>query len=175
MTREVDAKQILSIKKMKKNKKSSAFLDFLRNKKGTKAPPHNMTESQLKSWREPNPESSWSSTLHFLGADRFYDNIEDMIGYRPLPLLKYCWMFVTPLICVVSLSTFPHPLQLLLILHLNNTSEYIYFQSHGCFWSAAPWILPVWSGFNFSTPEMTFQQTFGGEGCFFCAYAYWIL
>ncbi|XP_043964719.1 sodium- and chloride-dependent GABA transporter 2-like [Gambusia affinis] len=36
------------------------------------------------------------------GADRFYDNIEDMIGYRPSPVLKYCWMFVTPLICVVT-------------------------------------------------------------------------
>ncbi|TNN44600.1 Sodium- and chloride-dependent betaine transporter [Liparis tanakae] len=33
------------------------------------------------------------------GADRFYDNIEDMIGYRPFPVLKYCWMFITPLIC----------------------------------------------------------------------------
>ncbi|XP_013860235.1 sodium- and chloride-dependent GABA transporter 2 [Austrofundulus limnaeus] len=37
------------------------------------------------------------------GADRFYDNIEDMIGYRPLPLLKYCWLFVTPLICVITM------------------------------------------------------------------------
>lgn len=25
-----------------------------------------------------------------------------MIGYRPLPVLKYCWLFVTPLICGVS-------------------------------------------------------------------------
>ncbi|RVE73273.1 hypothetical protein OJAV_G00047680 [Oryzias javanicus] len=33
------------------------------------------------------------------GSERFYDNIEDMIGYKPLPLIKYCWMFVTPLIC----------------------------------------------------------------------------
>uniref|UniRef100_A0A3Q2QZX0 Transporter n=1 Tax=Fundulus heteroclitus TaxID=8078 RepID=A0A3Q2QZX0_FUNHE len=37
------------------------------------------------------------------GADRFYDNIEDMIGYRPSPVLKYCWMFVTPLICVLTM------------------------------------------------------------------------
>ncbi|XP_054910609.1 sodium- and chloride-dependent betaine transporter-like isoform X2 [Poeciliopsis prolifica] len=37
------------------------------------------------------------------GADRFYDNIEDMIGYRPTPVLKYCWMFVTPLLCVVTM------------------------------------------------------------------------
>ncbi|XP_069484687.1 sodium- and chloride-dependent betaine transporter [Ambystoma mexicanum] len=33
------------------------------------------------------------------GADRFYDNIEDMIGYRPWPIVKFCWQFVTPAIC----------------------------------------------------------------------------
>ncbi|XP_030630095.1 sodium- and chloride-dependent betaine transporter-like [Chanos chanos] len=33
------------------------------------------------------------------GADRFYDNIEDMIGYRPFPVLKFCWLFITPVIC----------------------------------------------------------------------------
>ncbi|XP_041081434.1 sodium- and chloride-dependent GABA transporter 3-like [Polyodon spathula] len=34
------------------------------------------------------------------GSDRFYDNIEDMIGYRPLKLIKFCWMFLTPGICI---------------------------------------------------------------------------
>uniref|UniRef100_A0A8C6TJY7 Transporter n=1 Tax=Neogobius melanostomus TaxID=47308 RepID=A0A8C6TJY7_9GOBI len=33
------------------------------------------------------------------GADRFLHNIEDMIGYPPMPVFKYCWMFITPLIC----------------------------------------------------------------------------
>ncbi|XP_019738732.1 sodium- and chloride-dependent betaine transporter-like [Hippocampus comes] len=37
------------------------------------------------------------------GADRFLDNIEDMIGYRPFPVLKYCWLFVTPLLCVITM------------------------------------------------------------------------
>ncbi|XP_071392467.1 sodium- and chloride-dependent betaine transporter-like isoform X2 [Centroberyx affinis] len=37
------------------------------------------------------------------GADRFYDNIEDMIGYQPFPVLKYCWLFVTPLICGLTM------------------------------------------------------------------------
>ncbi|KAK6482826.1 sodium- and chloride-dependent GABA transporter 2-like [Huso huso] len=36
------------------------------------------------------------------GADRFYDNIEDMIGCRPAPLIKYCWLFFTPAICAVT-------------------------------------------------------------------------
>ncbi|KAL2090961.1 hypothetical protein ACEWY4_013224 [Coilia grayii] len=33
------------------------------------------------------------------GADHLYDNIEDMIGYRPLPIIKYCWKYVTPVVC----------------------------------------------------------------------------
>ncbi|KAI3366388.1 hypothetical protein L3Q82_000546 [Scortum barcoo] len=42
------------------------------------------------------------SVRDFAGADRFYDNIEDMIGYPPFPMLKYCWLFITPLICVIT-------------------------------------------------------------------------
>lgn len=37
-----------------------------------------------------------------LGADRLYDNIEDMIGYRPWPLMKICWLYITPAVCLVS-------------------------------------------------------------------------
>lgn len=36
------------------------------------------------------------------GADRFLNNIEDMIGYSPIPVLKYCWLFITPFICGVT-------------------------------------------------------------------------
>nr|XP_033809093.1 sodium- and chloride-dependent GABA transporter 2-like isoform X2 [Geotrypetes seraphini] len=36
------------------------------------------------------------------GADNFYNNIEDMIGYRPLPLIKYCWLFITPAVCMAT-------------------------------------------------------------------------
>ncbi|KAJ8381451.1 hypothetical protein SKAU_G00022290 [Synaphobranchus kaupii] len=41
------------------------------------------------------------NVFNMIGADRFYDNIEDMIGYQPFPVIKYCWLFVTPLFCVV--------------------------------------------------------------------------
>ncbi|KAM4740548.1 sodium- and chloride-dependent GABA transporter 2-like isoform 2-T2 [Anableps anableps] len=34
------------------------------------------------------------------GADRLYDNIEDMIGYRPWPLMKICWLYITPAVCL---------------------------------------------------------------------------
>ncbi|XP_028286519.1 sodium- and chloride-dependent GABA transporter 2-like [Parambassis ranga] len=37
------------------------------------------------------------------GADRFFDNIEDMIGHPPIPVLKYCWLFITPLICGLTM------------------------------------------------------------------------
>ncbi|CAN9515550.1 unnamed protein product [Ophioblennius macclurei] len=34
------------------------------------------------------------------GADRFMDDVARMIGYQPLPYMKWCWSFVTPLVCV---------------------------------------------------------------------------
>ncbi|XP_064606661.1 sodium- and chloride-dependent GABA transporter 1-like isoform X2 [Liolophura sinensis] len=37
----------------------------------------------------------------FYGAERFYQNIEQMIGFRPSPIFKYCWIVTTPLICAV--------------------------------------------------------------------------
>lgn len=40
--------------------------------------------------------------LLWTGADRLFDNIEDMIGYRPRPLMKFCWLYVTPSVCLVS-------------------------------------------------------------------------
>ncbi|XP_067854436.1 sodium- and chloride-dependent creatine transporter 1-like [Heptranchias perlo] len=34
------------------------------------------------------------------GADRFINDITRMIGYRPLPWIKWCWLFITPCVCV---------------------------------------------------------------------------
>lgn len=39
------------------------------------------------------------------GADRFMNDVARMIGYRPLPVMKWCWAVVTPLVCVVSEAT----------------------------------------------------------------------
>jgi len=36
------------------------------------------------------------------GVDRFYDNIEQMLGYRINPWLKICWRFLTPFITAVG-------------------------------------------------------------------------
>lgn len=53
------------------------------------------------------------------GADRFLDNIEDMIGYPPLPVFKYCWMFITPLICGGTL-----------LYNLSHHMDYIYLNDY---------------------------------------------
>ncbi|XP_063251115.1 sodium- and chloride-dependent GABA transporter 2 isoform X2 [Prinia subflava] len=45
--------------------------------------------------------SGWLGDAH-RGAERFYDNIEDMIGYRPWPIIKYCWLFITPAVCMAT-------------------------------------------------------------------------
>ncbi|KAL1420340.1 hypothetical protein MTO96_024323 [Rhipicephalus appendiculatus] len=41
---------------------------------------------------------SWS-----YGAARYYKNLEDMIGYRPCMWWKFCWVFLTPCVCFVSI------------------------------------------------------------------------
>lgn len=55
------------------------------------------------------------------GADRFYDNIEDMIGYRPWPLVKISWLFLTPGLC---LATFLFSLSQYTPLKYNNIYVY---------------------------------------------------
>ena len=43
------------------------------------------------------------ATLFFntIGIDRFYENINEMIGYYPGKFWKYCWMIITPTMCLV--------------------------------------------------------------------------
>uniref|UniRef100_A0A8C5H6J0 Transporter n=1 Tax=Gouania willdenowi TaxID=441366 RepID=A0A8C5H6J0_GOUWI len=40
------------------------------------------------------------------GSDRFLLNIEDMIGYKPIFFIKWCWMFLTPVNCVLLQAIF---------------------------------------------------------------------
>lgn len=47
-------------------------------------------------------KTSDSNPSGFSGADRLYENIVDMIGYRPLTLMIYCWKYITPIVCIVS-------------------------------------------------------------------------
>ncbi|XP_029318283.1 sodium- and chloride-dependent GABA transporter 2-like isoform X1 [Cottoperca gobio] len=91
------------------------------------------------------------------GADRFYDNIEDMIGYRPGPYIKYCWMFLTPATCI---GTFAFSLIKYTPLKYNN--EYVY-----PWWGyAIGWLLalssmvciPLWMVYKISTTQGTFKE-----------------
>ena len=40
------------------------------------------------------------------GVDRFYKDIELMIGFRPCGLWKIMWKYVTPVVILVSLTLF---------------------------------------------------------------------
>ena len=36
-----------------------------------------------------------------IGGERFYDDMENMIGFRINPWLRWCWMIFTPIFCLV--------------------------------------------------------------------------
>ncbi|TKS90962.1 Sodium- and chloride-dependent GABA transporter 2 [Collichthys lucidus] len=91
------------------------------------------------------------------GADRFYDNIEDMIGYRPGPYIKYCWLFFTPATCI---GTFAFSLIKYTPLKYNN--EYVY-----PWWGyVIGWLLalssmvciPLWMVYKISTTQGTLKE-----------------
>ncbi|KAG7271043.1 hypothetical protein CRUP_000389 [Coryphaenoides rupestris] len=86
------------------------------------------------------------------GADRFYDNIEDMIGYRPGPLIKYCWLIFTPATCF---GTFAFSLIKYTPLKYNN--EYTYpWWGNGLGWMLAlssMSCIPMWVAIKlYNTP-----------------------
>ncbi|XP_041820367.1 sodium- and chloride-dependent GABA transporter 2-like [Chelmon rostratus] len=91
------------------------------------------------------------------GANRFYDNIEDMIGYRPGPYIKYCWLFFTPATCI---GTFAFSLIKYTPLKYNN--EYVY-----PWWGyVIGWLLalssmvciPLWMVYKISTTQGTLRE-----------------
>ncbi|XP_041113066.1 sodium- and chloride-dependent GABA transporter 2-like [Polyodon spathula] len=91
------------------------------------------------------------------GADRFYDNIEDMIGYRPAPLIKYCWMFFTPAVCA---GTFAFSLIKYTPLKYNKTYVYPWWGY------ALGWLLalssmvciPLWIIYKITTSKGTLRE-----------------
>ncbi|XP_054480571.1 sodium- and chloride-dependent GABA transporter 2-like isoform X2 [Anoplopoma fimbria] len=91
------------------------------------------------------------------GADRFYDNIEDMIGYRPGRYIKYCWLFITPATCI---GTFAFSLIKYTPLKYNN--EYVYpWWGYFIGWLLAlssMVCIPLWMVYKISTTQGTFRE-----------------
>lgn len=61
------------------------------------------TEMSLTLYHPFSRNSHFSFSL--LGINRYYDNLEMMFGFRIAPVMKICWMFVTPLFSLVSYKT----------------------------------------------------------------------
>ncbi|XP_061583246.1 solute carrier family 6 member 22, tandem duplicate 1 [Cololabis saira] len=91
------------------------------------------------------------------GADRFYDNIEDMIGYRPLGLIKYCLKYLTPVVCV---GTFLFTLIKYTPLKFNNTIEYPWWGYALGWWFtlSSTLLVPVGFLYNLSMTPGTLRQ-----------------
>ncbi|TVK90544.1 Sodium- and chloride-dependent GABA transporter 2 [Bagarius yarrelli] len=92
------------------------------------------------------------------GADRLYDNIEDMIGYRPWPHMKLCWKYVTPIICI---GTFIFSLVKYTPLKLNNVYEYPWwgYALGGFFTLSSTLLVPLWMVYAFyKTPGSISQR-----------------
>uniref|UniRef100_A0A672PR16 Transporter n=1 Tax=Sinocyclocheilus grahami TaxID=75366 RepID=A0A672PR16_SINGR len=79
----------------------------------------------------------------FYGADHLYENIVDMIGYRPLTLMKYCWKYITPIVCI---GTFVFSLVKFTPLKFNNTFEYPWWgYAAGCWFTLSSTLMvPIW-------------------------------
>ncbi|XP_048872468.1 sodium- and chloride-dependent GABA transporter 2-like isoform X2 [Brienomyrus brachyistius] len=91
------------------------------------------------------------------GANRLYNNIEDMIGYRPLPLIKYSWRYVTPLICA---GTFIFSLIKYTPLKFNNVYEYPWWgYAIGWFFTlSSTLIVPFWMVYVMITTPGSIRQ-----------------
>ncbi|XP_030632085.1 sodium- and chloride-dependent GABA transporter 2-like [Chanos chanos] len=97
------------------------------------------------------------SVGHVYGADRLYDNIEDMIGYRPLPLMKYCWKYVTPVVCS---ATFLFYLVKFTPLKFNNVVEYPWWGYAAGWWFtlSSTLLVPLWMLYALSRTPGTLRQ-----------------
>lgn len=91
------------------------------------------------------------------GADRLYDSIEDMIGYRPWPYMKCCWKYLTPAICT---GTFIFSLVKYTPLKFNNVYEYPWwgYVIGGFFTLSSTLLVPLWMIYLVGTTPGSMQQ-----------------
>ncbi|CAJ0953348.1 unnamed protein product [Ranitomeya imitator] len=98
------------------------------------------------------------------GADNFYDNVEHMIGYRPLPIIKYCWLFITPAVC---LATFIFSLVKYTPLQYNKRYTYPWWgDAVGWLLALASMIcIPLWVCYKVSTIKGPIAERFRQLTC----------
>uniref|UniRef100_A0A8D2N0T2 Transporter n=1 Tax=Zonotrichia albicollis TaxID=44394 RepID=A0A8D2N0T2_ZONAL len=93
------------------------------------------------------------------GSNRFYENIEDMIGYKPVSLIKWCWMVLTPGICAGIFIFF-----LVKYKPLKYNNVYIYPDwGYGIGWMMAlssMVCIPLWICIKLWKTEGTFMEKF---------------
>lgn len=91
------------------------------------------------------------------GVDRFYENIEDMIGYKPLAVIKYCLKYVTPVICM---ATFAFSLVKYTPLKFNNTIVYPWWGYALGWWFtlSSTLMVPLFMLYKVSTTPGTLRQ-----------------
>ncbi|XP_067113843.1 LOW QUALITY PROTEIN: sodium- and chloride-dependent GABA transporter 2-like [Osmerus mordax] len=93
------------------------------------------------------------------GADRFYGNISDMIGYKPLPLMKYCWLYITPTVCI---GTFIFSIVKHSPLKFSNTYVYpVWANIIGWFLATISLsLIPLWMVYKMAKGKGTLRQRF---------------
>ncbi|XP_077385757.1 sodium- and chloride-dependent GABA transporter 2-like isoform X2 [Festucalex cinctus] len=93
------------------------------------------------------------------GADRFYGNIEDMIGYKPFPLFKHLLKYATPVVCM---GTFIFSLVKYKPLKFNNIIEYPWWGYALGWWFilSSTLIVPFSMVYNLITTPGTLRQRF---------------
>ncbi|XP_034470661.1 sodium- and chloride-dependent GABA transporter 2-like [Hippoglossus hippoglossus] len=91
------------------------------------------------------------------GADRYYNNIRDMIGYRPSLYMKYCWKFITP---CLSASVLLFSLIKFTPLTYNNTYHYPWWGHVLGLLLAASSVLmvPLWCLYSLAVTPGTLRQ-----------------
>ncbi|KAL2090960.1 hypothetical protein ACEWY4_013223 [Coilia grayii] len=91
------------------------------------------------------------------GAGRLYDDIEDMIGYRPWPMMKYCWQYVTPIVCT---ATFIFSIVKYTPLQFNNTYEYPWwgYALGGFFTLSSTLVVPLWMVYAICTTPGSMRE-----------------
>ncbi|KAJ0023902.1 hypothetical protein NQD34_003801 [Periophthalmus magnuspinnatus] len=91
------------------------------------------------------------------GADQMYDNIQDMIGYRPNAFMKYCWQYLTPGVCTLTIV---FSLVKYSPLKFNNTYEYPWwgYAIGGLFTLSSTLLVPLYMLYAVCVTPGTFKQ-----------------